>query len=78
MQPDVAGYGTNGHLMVVVGFDQDGDVVVNDPASHLIKSNDAVRTPLRPGAVREHLDPALRWHRLCDPSCRDAAAAEDG
>jgi hypothetical protein len=39
-----AGYGTNGHLMVIVGFTIDGDVIVNDPASHLIKSDDEVRT----------------------------------
>jgi hypothetical protein len=28
-----AGYGTNGHLFVVVGFTQSGDPIVNDPAS---------------------------------------------
>jgi hypothetical protein len=38
-----AGYGTNGHILVIVGFTADGDVVVNDPASHLIQSNDQVR-----------------------------------
>ncbi|MFE2135644.1 peptidase C39 family protein [Streptomyces sp. NPDC059466] len=28
-----AGYGTSGHLMTVVGFTADGDVIANDPAS---------------------------------------------
>ncbi|MFY1676032.1 MULTISPECIES: peptidase C39 family protein [unclassified Streptomyces] len=28
-----AGYGTSGHLMVVVGFTRDGDVIANDPAA---------------------------------------------
>ncbi|MEU6098196.1 peptidase C39 family protein [Streptomyces sp. NPDC047079] len=28
-----AGYGTSGHLMAVIGFTADGDVIANDPAS---------------------------------------------
>lgn len=44
---DGAGYGTNGHLMVVVGFTEDGDVVVNDPASHLIADDSQVRFTYR-------------------------------
>jgi hypothetical protein len=35
-----AGYGTSGHLMTVIGFTADGDVIANDPAS---PSDDAVR-----------------------------------
>lgn len=38
-----AGYDTAGHLLVLVGFTADGDVICNDPASHRIASNDAVR-----------------------------------
>ncbi|HIW61427.1 MAG TPA: peptidase C39 family protein [Candidatus Stackebrandtia excrementipullorum] len=37
---DGAGYGTAGHLMVLIGFTADGDVIANDPSS---PSNDAVR-----------------------------------
>ncbi|MDN5726143.1 MAG: C39 family peptidase [Propionibacteriales bacterium] len=44
-----AGYGTNGHLLVIVGFTRTGDVVVNDPASHLQKSDAQVRTTYRRG-----------------------------
>ena len=39
-----AGYSTEGHLMVVVGFTDTGDVIVNDPASHLIASDCEVQT----------------------------------
>jgi peptidase C39-like protein len=37
---DGAGYGTAGHIMVIVGFTKTGDVIVNDPAS---STNDGVR-----------------------------------
>jgi hypothetical protein len=37
---DGAGYGTAGHLMVIVGFTENGDVIANDPAS---SSDAAVR-----------------------------------
>ncbi|MBU6536172.1 peptidase C39 family protein [Streptomyces sp. NPDC057245] len=39
-----AGYGTAGHLMTVIGFTSDGDVIANDPAS---EDNDAVRRVYR-------------------------------
>ncbi|MGA5137791.1 peptidase C39 family protein, partial [Streptomyces azureus] len=39
-----AGYGTAGHLMTVIGFTGDGDVIANDPAS---ESNEAVRRVYR-------------------------------
>jgi hypothetical protein len=42
-----AGYGSNGHLMVVVGFTEDGDVVGNDPFQ---ANNEAVRTVFSRGA----------------------------
>ncbi len=40
---DGAGYETEGHLLTIVGFTEDGDVVSHDPASHGEPSNDAVR-----------------------------------
>ncbi|MFJ4694661.1 peptidase C39 family protein [Streptomyces sp. NPDC088766] len=39
-----AGYGTSGHLMTVIGFTADGDVIANDPAS---PSDPAVRRVYR-------------------------------
>jgi hypothetical protein len=41
---DGAGYDTDGHLLAVVGFDGEGRVICNDPASHELASNDEVRT----------------------------------
>ncbi len=42
-----AGYDTNGHLLTIVGFTADGDVVSNDPNSHRVASNEQVRTVYR-------------------------------
>lgn len=39
-----AGYVTNGHLLVLIGFDEGGEPVVHDPASHGIVSDAEVRT----------------------------------
>ena len=44
---DGAGYETNGHLLTIVGFTAEGDVVSNDPNSHRVASNDAVRAVYR-------------------------------
>ncbi|HSE71208.1 MAG TPA: C39 family peptidase [Nocardioidaceae bacterium] len=43
-QLDGAGYDTQGHLLTIVGFDESGNVICNDPASHKIPSNGEVRT----------------------------------
>lgn len=56
-QLDGAGYDTSGHLAVLVGFDESGDVVVNDPASHGVPSNDKVRTTF------DHDDFERAWMR---------------
>jgi peptidase C39-like protein len=47
-----AGYSTEGHLMVIVGFTGSGDVIVNDPASHLVAENSAVRMVYDRGQFR--------------------------
>jgi hypothetical protein len=41
---DGAGYGTAGHLMVIIGFTATGDVIANDPAS---SSDEEVRNVYR-------------------------------
>jgi len=46
-QLDGARYDTNGHLLTIVGFTADGDVVSYDPNSHAIASNEQVRTVFR-------------------------------
>ncbi|MEU0055375.1 peptidase C39 family protein [Streptomyces sp. NPDC006334] len=53
-----AGYGTAGHLMTVIGFTADGDVIANDPAS---PTNAAVRRVYR---RREFENVWLRTKRL--------------
>jgi hypothetical protein len=42
-----AGYDTNGHLLTIVGFTADGDVISNDPNSHRVASTEQVRTVYR-------------------------------
>lgn len=44
---DGAGYRTDGHLLVVVGFTRSGDVVVNDPNAHGTPRAGQVRTVYR-------------------------------
>lgn len=49
-----AGYSTDGHLMVIIGFTADGDVIANDPAS----PNDAAVRHVYPRADFENV-----WQR---------------
>jgi hypothetical protein len=52
------GYGTDGHIFVIVGFTKTGDVIVNDPAS----ASDAVVRTVYPRAMFE--DVWLRTKRV--------------
>lgn len=42
-----ARYSTIGHLLAVVGFTDEGDVIANDPNSHRVASNEQVRVVYR-------------------------------
>lgn len=57
---DGAGYDTDGHLLVLAGFDAAGDPVVNDPAAHGTPDADQVRTTYR----RDQLERA--WLQSAD------------
>jgi hypothetical protein len=54
---DGAGYSTNGHLMVLVGFTASGDAIVNDPAS---PSDAAVRHVYKRGQLENVWVPTSR------------------
>ena len=56
-----AGYGTAGHLMTVIGFTADGDVIANDPASPEQRRGAA---RLQAARVGEHLAPDQAVQRL--------------
>lgn len=55
---DGAGYGTEGHLMVVVGFTRDGDVIANDPAT----SSDGSVRRIYPRAQFEKIWLRTKWY----------------
>ena len=68
-----AGYGTGGHLMVLVGFDGAGNPVVNDPASHLIADNARVRMTYQRGQFERAWAESGRTAYVIRPSTTIAA-----
>jgi hypothetical protein len=56
---DGANYSTSGHLFVIVGFTDTGDVVINDPAS---SSDDAVRNVYKRAQVETALLRTKRYN----------------
>ncbi|MFY0406697.1 C39 family peptidase [Solicola sp. PLA-1-18] len=76
---DGAGFDTQGHLMVLHGFDAAGDVLVHDPASHLERSNDAVpRTYRRDQVARAWLGRASGVAYVLHPADVPLPAAPAG
>jgi len=64
---DGAGYATDGHLMVLVGFDRDGNPVVNDPASHRIASDEEVRVTYDRAQLERAWSRSGRTVYVCHP-----------
>ncbi len=73
-----AGYGTNGHLMVIVGFDAGRQRGRQRPGLAPDREQRPGAHDVRPGRLRERLGPALRRPRLRHPpgaTCRSHRSA---